>query len=148
MYSFMLKTARIFEHMIDKPSPVTAATFEDSWPFTAPFPRAAGDAKTAPGVTVSVSTATDGVRTFRRQTLRRQCRTFRRHIQLHKDRIPRSRGCRRGCRCRGMRSLCDCMCRRNVQHCRRNVLSAQRPYSQPTNRDYFARNHANSSAKA
>ena len=31
------------------------------------------------------------VRTFRRQTLRRQCRTFRRHIQLHKDRIPRHR---------------------------------------------------------
>jgi len=33
----------------------------------------------------------DGVRTFRRQTLRRQCRTFRRHIQLYKDRIPRRR---------------------------------------------------------
>ena len=32
-----------------------------------------------------------GVRTFRRQTLRQQCRTFRRHIQLHKDRIPRHR---------------------------------------------------------
>ena len=30
-------------------------------------------------------------KTFRRQTLRRQCRTFRRHIQLHKDRIPRHR---------------------------------------------------------
>jgi len=25
-------------------------------------------------------------KTFRRETLRRQCRTFRRHIQLHKDR--------------------------------------------------------------
>ena len=30
-------------------------------------------------------------KTFRRQTLRRQCRTFRRYIQLHKDRIPRHR---------------------------------------------------------
>ena len=36
-----------------------------------------------------------GVRTYRRQTLRRQCRTFRRHIQLHKDRIPRHRHPRR-----------------------------------------------------
>ena len=49
-------------------------------------------------------------------------RTFRRHIQLHKDRIPRhrhprrgSRECRRGCRCRGMRSLCNCICQRNVR---------------------------------
>jgi len=60
-------------------------------------------------------------KTFRRQTLRRQCRTFRRHIQLHKDRIPRHRHPRRhprdprGCRCRGMRSLCNCLCRRNVR---------------------------------
>jgi len=34
-------------------------------------------------------------KTFRRQTLRRQCRTFRRHIQLHKDRISRHRHPRR-----------------------------------------------------
>jgi len=26
-----------------------------------------------------------------------------------------SRGCRRGCRCRGMWSLCNCVCRRNVR---------------------------------
>jgi len=32
------------------------------------------------------------------------------------------RGCR--CRCRGMRSLCNCMCRRIERHCRHNVLSA------------------------
>jgi len=38
-----------------------------------------------------MSDITVGVRTFRRQTLRRQCRTFRRHVQLHKDRIPRHR---------------------------------------------------------
>ena len=68
------------------------------------------------------------VKTFRRQTLRRQCRTFRRHILLHKDRIPRHRHPRR------QRSLCNSMCRRNVRHCRRNVcrrnvLSAKRPYS-------------------
>ena len=29
--------------------------------------------------------------------------------------IPRHRNPRRGCRCRGMRSLCNCMCRRNVR---------------------------------
>jgi len=37
---------------------------------------------------------------------------------LHKDRIPRHRHPRRrrrGCRCRGMRSLRNCMCRRNVR---------------------------------
>ena len=51
---------------------------------------------------------------------RRGVRTFRRHIRLHKDRIPRhrhprSRGCRRGCPWRGMWSFCNCMCRRNVR---------------------------------
>ena len=70
-----------------------------------------------------------GVRTFRRQTLRRQCRTFRRHIQLHKDRIPRHRHPRRVVECGlyaivcvggtsdivGVTSVGETSCRRNVR---------------------------------
>jgi len=68
--------------------------------------------------------------------------TFRRHIQLHKDRIPRHRHPRRHPGNRedvgvvecGLYATCRPMCRRNVRHCRRNVcrrnvLSAKRPYS-------------------
>ena len=75
--------------------------------------------------------------TSSRGARRRGVLTFRRHIQLHKDRIPRHRHPRRHPRdphedvgvveC-GLLYAIVCV-GENVRHCRRNVLSAKRPYS-------------------